>query len=277
MKKFKKLSLTLMLSSVALVTVACSELDKIGNDISNHVAKPAEETTTKKLSESETIRKIIGKMQSLKSWEVETTSKINQTISGQSNDFEGKSIGQYMSNPYTFKLEDTISDGTQQAIYVKDGVLYQYAKIQGKEEWKKGTIPQDKVNTHKRSQTYNHYKGLAAILQSNKDFTFTETASTYEIEFKPSNPTELKEILFGTPNETLQDFKIENFTVKYTVDKTSSLITNIERSETISYTLDGKAFKSTTSAKDIIKNTNSINEINIPEGHKNAEDSIKFG
>lgn len=278
MKKFKKLSLSLMLSSVALLTVACSELDKIGNDISNHVAKPAEETTTKKLSEADTIRRIIGKMQSLKSWEVESTTKITQIVDGQNREFQGQSISQYIGNPYTLKREDKISDGTEQAIYVKDGVLYQFSKVQGKEEWEKGTIPQDKVNNHKRNQAYTYYKALVALVQTNKDFTLKETDSTYEIEFKPTNANELKEMLFGTPNESIKDFKIEEFSAKYIVDKATLLPTSMERTESMSYsTAEIKSFKTTTISKDTLKNTNSVSEIKIPDGHTNAQDTIKFG
>ncbi|MDO4814707.1 MAG: hypothetical protein Q3988_06365 [Gemella sp.] len=277
MKKFKKLSLIMGLSSLALLTTACAQLDKIGEDISNHASQPAETTTTQKLSETDTIRRIIGKMNAMKSWEVASETKIKQEQAG-AGGFEGTStiLTQYTANPYIFKSEETISDGTIQSAYVKDGVQYRYIKSQGNENWTKGTIPGDKLINFKRNHIATYYRAFGAILEKNKDFTFKDNGSTYEISFKPANADEYKEFLFGT-NPSVKDFKIESYSAKYIIDKVTLIPTSIEREEVISYTTDKDVkIKSSNTIIDRFKNVNQVKDITIPDGHKNAKDEIKF-
>lgn len=278
MKKFKKLSLVMGLSGIALLTTACAQLDKIGEDISNHASQPVETTTTKKLSEADTIRRILGKMHALKSWEVKTESKIHQERSGADIPFDGTSTAttQFTSDPYVFKSEENYSDGTIQSSYVKDGVQYRYTKSREQEEWTKGTIPQDKLNNYRRNHVATYYRALNAILDKNKDYTFKDNGSTYEISFNPANPDEFKEILFGT-NPNLKEFKIEKYSAKITVDKTTLIPTSIESSENISYTTkEDVKIKSSTTSTDKFTKLNEVKDITIPDGHKNAKDEIKF-
>lgn len=280
MKKIKKLSLIMGLSSLAILTTACSQLEKIGDDIGKHASQPAETTTTQKLSETDTIRRVLGKMNALKSWEVASESTIKQEqLGNRTLPFEGTSttIAQFTSNPYVFKSEKTVSDGTVQSSYVKDGVYYQYSKEQGKEDWKKQAIPEDKLTNFKRNQVGNYYRVLAVILESNKDYTFKDNGSTYEITFKPADAAEYKEKLFGN-NPNVKDFKIESYSVKYIIDKVTLIPTSIEREETVSYTTVEKNIqvKSSETATDRFKNLNQVKDITVPDGHKDAKEEKLF-
>ncbi|MBF0846187.1 hypothetical protein IR145_01685, partial [Streptococcus danieliae] len=205
-------------------------------------------------SESDLIRRSLSKMNYLKSWQVESETKTSQEQSNRSLPFDSTSttLTQFTSDPYVFKSEEISSDGTINASYVKDNVLYRYTKSETSEEWTKGAIPEDRLkdNSYKRSHISNFYRALYIILEVNKDYTFKDNGSTYEFNFKPANADEYRERIFGN-NQKVTDFKVEAYSAKYIIDKTTLLPVSVELEQTISYTANsGVKVKLTTSSID---------------------------
>lgn len=260
MKNIKKLTLVTLLSAGVIFTTACSQ---VANQTTEKKAEQKQET---KLSNEEILKKSIEAVKNLKSYEgtMEENSYIAPETMPEPSPAPLKSKHAYIIDKLSYRSES--SDGYAQ--YLVDNYVYRKSN----NTWVKWSLTPERLeNVKKQALTlYN----IETVLNFKKDYTVTETDTTYVIEFKPTDLKELTKIYYADSSATTKEnSSVEIYYDKITLDKKSFLPLSSEN-EFKSVSLpegDQVKIKRYSKGKTTYSNFNSVPAITLPEEAKNAQ------
>lgn len=261
MKNIKKLTLVTLLSAGVIFTAACSQ---VANQTTEKKAEQKQET---KLSNEEILKKSIEAFKNLKSYE-ETTEENSYYFAPETMPEPSpaplKSKVAYIIDKLSYRNES--SDGYAQ--YLVDN--YVYRKFNN--TWvKRSLTPEGLENVKKQALGLGNIENA---LNFKKDYTVTETDTTYVIEFKPTDLKEFSKIYYANSSATTKEnSSVEIYYYKITLDKKSFLPLSSEYEiKTISLS-EGSQVKNRlySKGKTTFSNFNSVPDITLPEEAKNAQ------